>query len=184
MWTTAYKRILQGRAQRHNAGSVGSMENFRAMNNAVYTLNLGNPQRNTVDALTNSNSYITSYVRTSATNPSAIIFGSGNTPASADDYTLDNLLTSITAISSNGGAYVRNADGDYETTLEKVCVNSGSSPITIAEWGIVVWPQDNASTTYKVPVLAYREVLPTPVVVGAGKVFRFSANVVIPNVEG
>lgn len=183
MWTNAYKKILQARAQRTVGATPGGVPNVRAMNNTTYDIATNSATRNMIDALSNADIYPTSYARTSTNYASHIVFGTGSTAESADDYKLDSIYTSVQPVGVVNPNFTQNADGSFTARLEKMCVNSGADAVTISEWGIVIWGMDNVSTTYKVPILAYREVLDTPVLVGPGKVFTFAVTVTVPSIE-
>lgn len=106
-----------------------------------------------------------------ACNP-GIYFGSGITPPTVDDYTLEiPIATGLSIV--NVTASNMTLDGkrySYCSTIE--LTNKVSAPITIAEVGL--FGQGNTGSSRK-PVLFERTVLETPVVINPGetKVLRY-----------
>lgn len=105
-----------------------------------------------------------------------IAVGSGSTPATVDDYCLENMITSgITAtIPVTATATYDNTHKQYVVSRDITIANVGSEAITISEIGIhasakyadsVGVTVSSSSTT----VLADRTVLDTPVTIPAGQ---------------
>lgn len=104
-----------------------------------------------------------------------IAVGSGSTPATVDDYHLENMITSgITAtIPVSATLTYDNTHKQYVASKDIAIANNGSASITISEIGIIVGAKyadsvgsSASSTGY---VLADRTVLDTPVTIPAGQ---------------
>ena len=106
------------------------------------------------------------YVRTSYYGDSGVVFGTGTTPPTIDDYCLSGDL--ITGISCS--AVVSNADDDngVTTTAVYTVTNANSEDITIGEIGLMA-SLDNTSSSDKKAFIE-RTVLDTPITIPAGGV--------------
>ena len=92
-------------------------------------------------------------------------FGTGNTPATLDDYKLSGDI--ITTLSGN--CAISNgvdADGAYVTALYTL-TNTGNSDVTVAEVGTFVYINRTSTSTKAYPMID-RTVLDTPVTIPAG----------------
>lgn len=92
-----------------------------------------------------------------------LAFGAGTTPATYDDYVLENPITSGLTLVSASGTLTQPTSYDSVThhissTRSFTVNNSSASPITISEFGIYAPYTDNASCC-----LIYRDVLATPI---------------------
>ena len=105
-----------------------------------------------------------------------IAVGSGSTPATVDDYCLENMITSgITAtIPATATATYDNTHKQYVVSKDITIANTGSASITISEIGILasVKYADSvgvSASANSATVLADRTVLDTPVTIPAGE---------------
>ena len=109
---------------------------------------------------------------------SGIYIGSGNTPATADDYTLESQITSGLSVSSPTKLSGYDAENN-ECTLSFVITlsNTSGSDITVNEIGTVArcyygsalgGDVSGTSSSYRRGVLLDRTVLDSPVVIEAG----------------
>lgn len=110
----------------------------------------------------NDNSY-RDPARTSSIFRPFLILGSGNTPVTLNDYCLNAQIpaSTITALAA-ATTHIISGDTEQLHLVKTILNNSTTTPFTIAELGIIVWVVDKASTSYRLPVLAYREVLNNP----------------------
>lgn len=103
--------------------------------------------------------YAMSIIRTHA-NDYGIIFGTGDTPVTIDDYKLSgNIVTNIAGNTVINHEFV---DGGHETTCVCTITNTGGSSVTIKEAGLMM-------ANYSL-ALCERTVLDTPVTIPAGGV--------------
>ena len=94
--------------------------------------------------------------------------GTGDTAVTADDYCLENDVTSSFSQQSYQLSQVVTNDGKFETAFKFSGVNNTSSAITIREVGIDKYNyQDSASNQFT--YLIFRDLLPTPITVEAGQ---------------
>lgn len=94
-----------------------------------------------------------------------VYFGSGRTPATRDDYTLESPITSGMTAVSRGHALFKEKDGLYVYEQRFELTNTSDSNITVREMGQIrtVSYYYNSSSTYNYPVLMDRTVLDEPV---------------------
>ena len=122
------------------------------------------------------NTDFTPRVQAVTANP-GIYFGSGTTPASEDDYTIEDVITSgitVTVSPNDGsGAYYYDADSNSESAyLTYTITNTGSSAITISE--ICTFSNFSTGSDYGASAsstflfLVDRTVLDVPLVIEAG----------------
>lgn len=124
---------------------------------------------------------ITPIVSTITGDSKGIAFGSGTTPATEDDYTIENLIRSgisVTYAPSDGfGSYFYDSEANSEDVyITFTITNTGSSSISISEicrfatfslgsdYGAAV----GTGASYRSAFLIDRTVLDTPVVIEAG----------------
>ena len=119
---------------------------------------------------------------------SGICLGDGNTAVTYDDYKLSgNLVTNkLVKVSTSN---IWNSDTKkYTQKLVATYTNSGSTDVTISEWGL--WrahTTTDTSVTYSnssnTSVLTFREVLDEPIVIEAGTTatLTFSVDIPMPN---
>ena len=111
---------------------------------------------------------------------SNFVVGSGTTPVSEDDYCLESEITTLKAVAVTTSRDYVNAT----VTFTKTMTNTASDPIVVSEIGIVFLCQYSTSSGggsgTAFPVLAYREVLDTPVTVGAGETFAVTITHQLP----
>ena len=106
------------------------------------------------------------YIRTNYEN-GGVRFGTGNTPATLDDYKLSGDI--ITTLSGNCAiSKGEDAEGAYITALYTL-TNTGDSDVTVAEVGTFVHINKTNSSTHAYPMID-RTVLDTPVTIPAGGV--------------
>jgi len=107
----------------------------------------------------------TSYSKT----PPGVVFGTGNTPPTVDDYTLSGSFISGLSTSNVTVAETtsKNDDGSMVFTYVYTINNSTGADITIGEIGIQTYAN---SSSYYINVLVERTVLDTPVTIAAGGV--------------
>lgn len=104
-----------------------------------------------------------------------MLIGSGTTPVSASDYCMESEITTV-----SGVTVVRSYNSlEGTVTFDKVMKNTSSVSITVSEVGLmsVGWYAAHAtdtSTKNRFNYLYYREVLETPITVGAGETFTVS----------
>ena len=107
---------------------------------------------------------------------SGIIVGTGNTPATEDDYALDSMITSgITgSISASPIISFDSSSNEYVVARDVTIANGGSSALTISEIGILGKAYTASSKGSTVGstnkyILVDRTVLPEPVTIPAGE---------------
>lgn len=104
-----------------------------------------------------------------------IAVGSGSTPATVDDYCLENMITSgITAtIPTSSTTTYDNTHKQYVASKDIAIANNGSASITISEIGIIASTRYadsvGASASSTGTVLVDRTVLDSPVTIPAGE---------------
>lgn len=142
---------------------TGVSDSIKAYNGTSYEMSWASAYaRDALSVGYNDNAY-RDPARTSSNYRPFIILGSGNTPVNFNDYCMDTPIPA-SAVSSLAAATTHIINGDTERLhLVKTILNtSTTTPITVSELGIIVWVVDKASTSYRLPVLAYREVLAEP----------------------
>lgn len=103
------------------------------------------------------------------TNPVGIWCGTGTTPVTYEDYTLESPINSGLTIVSNSGTLrqqtqYNSSNNHYSTKRSFTINNSSTSNITISEIGISVCvPYQSTYAISYYGVLVYREVLDTPI---------------------
>lgn len=98
-------------------------------------------------------------------------FGSGITPATVDDYTLESPITSGLSASSGGAALWKENDGLYVYEQRYLLTNTSDANITINEIGqirTVVYSETTAKYWHS-PVLMDRTVLDEPIYIAPGE---------------
>lgn len=123
--------------------------------------------------LKDSDSYYptVSKLRTSYTKQGGVVFGTGTTPPTVDDYCLSGeLVTTLTATTNVTTSY--DEDG-LTVTAVYTLTNTGTEAVTIGEVGLIgcVGNTSSSSTSYTgtaVKCLFERSVLDTPVEIPAG----------------
>lgn len=119
--------------------------------------------------------YIQNVIRANMTNGNGgIAIGSGDTPATEDDYTLDSVITSgFSASNPTYSTVLDTESGEYTARLQFTINNTGSEDLVIKE--ICLYRVWNYSATIGAtanlgnkPVMVDRTVLDEPVVIAAG----------------
>lgn len=103
------------------------------------------------------------------TNP-GVYFGTGATPATASDYTLENPITSGLNVLS-GSPALHSSNGSHTYTATHTLTNTTDSEINIYELGLFL-PVDTTSTAGKylwANTLAERTVLTEPITIAPGE---------------
>ena len=116
--------------------------------------------------------YVISWMQTSASYNRGILFGSGTTPPTAEDYNLGNPFYKTPADESlnylsetiTGGV---DADGNCIVTFTDTIQNVGQTSITISEVGIFT-SNTHVPTQPSQMYLVFREVLAEPITIEAG----------------
>lgn len=100
-------------------------------------------------------------------NTNGLYFGSGTTPATKEDYTLESPITSGLSI-VNGDFHIENGvSGQYSISRDYVVTNTSENDITISEIGCFGgWP---LGTSEYHQVLWERTVLSSPITIPAGE---------------
>ena len=120
-----------------------------------------------------------SYYYTNSSNYSAIVFGTGNTPVTLDDYKLaDQIPSNVINASVSSGDNVRinsvsydAATGTYTADVSILVTNKLNRDITVREFGFGIYYY-----------LYYREVLEEPFTIPANgvSVFNYQVSVAVP----
>lgn len=111
---------------------------------------------------------------TSADTYAGVAFGTGTTPASAEDYTLENQVPSGSLSFTNSSTYTttEDEDGRWNISATFVVKNNTESDIAISEIGYFGSIQYGQTSTYSpkyVPCLMERTVLAEPITIPAGQ---------------
>lgn len=94
-----------------------------------------------------------------------LLIGSGTTPATSNDYKLDNVESNYTIITQNHTVFT-NTYGNQILVINRIIQNTSSSAITINELGICGWK-----------IMIAREVLAEPVTLQPGEKHTFSMTI-------
>lgn len=113
---------------------------------------------------------------TATGSPFGVYFGSGTTPASKEDYTLESIITSgLNITNSSAPAVVNPASGKYVVSADFIVRNTSAEDITICEIGIFT-PVSTMNSNYEALVsttygtfLMERTVLDEPITIPAGE---------------
>ena len=121
-----------------------------------------------IDAPTNKSS-----TSSSTPNPSGckagVHFGSGSTPATKEDYTLEKLITSGMTITSRTAVIeTTEVEGSYTFSASFILTNTSDAEINVYEIGYYGAICKDGNTTYTYPVLMERTVLSEPVTIPVG----------------
>lgn len=131
------------------------------------TLQFNNTQSGGRGPLVPTSQHIVSYSSTAG-----VVYGAGETPATVDDYKLEELITS--GLSVRGSSFLRMVDGGMEIVVDHTIYNGGSEgPITIREAGRYAlsdyYKSETATSTTYIGLLWERTVLETPVTIPQGE---------------
>lgn len=100
------------------------------------------------------------------------VVGSGSTPATENDYKLDNLISGLTGSVSSSTVY-DSETFSYAKQIDITLSNTTQNDITVSEVGRLVTVRTAATrgSNYSdtEPILIFRSVLDTPIVVPAGE---------------
>lgn len=109
----------------------------------------------------------TTYASSSSGAYPGVYFGTGSTPASKADYTLESPITSGLSISSGTRLYADEGNGVHSYHATFVVKNTGSAEINISEIGL--FSSVNSSTSKFYCVLMERTVLDAPITIAPGE---------------
>lgn len=106
-----------------------------------------------------------------------VCFGTGSTPATKDDYTLESPITSgITVTNPSDVVYHENDNGQYTFSASFVVANTSDAELNIWEVGVVSYLGNYCSTGITIsgsfggsPILFDRQVLSEPITIPAGE---------------
>lgn len=155
MWLRNFHNLIATMLMYHNATSSGlTLRNTSGSRYYFLT--------STTAAFVNSNIAPGFNANTNSANSQCyVIFGTGTTAPTYDDYKLESQwTTNLSRVATTGGPpYQIDADAnswgcDYETTIS----NAGSASVTVTEWGILS-AQGSATQLF----LLFRALLDTPV---------------------
>ena len=119
----------------------------------------------------------TAYMRTNSSNfetyaNPGIYFGTGTTPATEDDITLEKFITSGITVSSSTPGYSKNAEGMWIVQTIYIVTNTSEEEISISEIGFFSestnYSSSNKNYEYH-PILFERTVLENPIVIPSGE---------------
>lgn len=102
-----------------------------------------------------------------------VYFGTGATPATKDDYTLESPITSGMTVTNYGNTslvdfiYTEDEHGNQTFSVPYVLNNTSGAEINVYEIGVITPISSNGATVW--PVLMERTVLPEPVTIPAGE---------------
>lgn len=99
----------------------------------------------------------------------SVYFGSGSTPATKDDFTLEAPITSGLSFAQGTSLCVKTQDGQYAAWVSHVVKNTTSNVINIYEIGLFAQIYNAGNTTSTKYVLMERTVLDEPIVIPAGE---------------
>jgi hypothetical protein len=115
------------------------------------------------------------YKWASTINTEGIFFGTGKTTPTADDYKPENILGTGSISVANPSRITVNQTDDYvEAIVSFAVTNISSSTITISEIGCLGYLRESSTSYYTAdsthpPYLAERQLLETPITLGAGE---------------
>lgn len=104
----------------------------------------------------------------SATFGEGIFFGTGPTPATVNDHTLESVIGSGIEIIYSTVSVGKEVDGRYSVCGQYTLRNTSGEPINIYEIGCFAKIYSSSSSSK--PVLMERTVLPEPITIGWGEV--------------
>jgi hypothetical protein len=96
-----------------------------------------------------------------------LYFGSGTTPATKEDITLESLIASGLTIANGNIFFENDANGRHVISVDNVLTNTTDAPITISEIGLISGVA-NSSSKYT-QVLFERTVLSSPITIAPGE---------------
>lgn len=126
--------------------------------------------------VTSNNSVINSLSGTGNAAPQGFAFGSGTTPATENDFTLESLITTISGSAASPVTYYDSTLNKYRTYIQFTLTNTGSASISISEIGRF-WQLYTASAIGSLAggggtqrgLLVDHVILDNPVVIAAGE---------------
>jgi len=119
--------------------------------------------------------------------PNGICLGDGNAEVTYEDYKLSGTLVTNKLQELSTTITYDEETNKWKKTLVATYSNTGTTDITISEWGLWTYTTVSTSTTYNNSssdhVLVYREVLDEPIVIEAGTTatLTFSIDIPMPN---
>ena len=145
--------------------TYGTYKGYDGSTKAAYQ-----PTYNALNLVSNSGGAKSPYlgnVLTSLYSNGGVIFGSGTTPPSLDDYKLSSSIISTITASAPTPSVVTDDNGVSVTTIYSL-TNTGTEDITVGEVGLIASLYSSSSTEYYLKALLERTVLDTPVTIPAG----------------
>jgi hypothetical protein len=92
-------------------------------------------------------------------------FGRGATPATADDYTLEDPITSGLSISNNGRIETTDGESTWAWTATYTATNTSETTINIYELGLIGLAKVSPSNATYNQILMHRKVLTEPITI-------------------
>ena len=86
-------------------------------------------------SIESNNNVLNSLSGSGSNAPQGFAFGSGTTPVTDDDYTMESLITTISGATTGPTTYYDSTNNKYHTYLQFTLTNTGSETITISEIG-------------------------------------------------
>lgn len=110
---------------------------------------------------------VTEVASTNSSTYYGVYFGSGSTPATRADYTLESPITSGLDVTSQTVRILNNGNGKYEVRGQYIAKNTTSAEINIYEIGVFLPIQSKSTEWYS--VLMERTVLTEPITIAPGE---------------
>lgn len=103
-------------------------------------------------------------------------FGRGATPATADDYTLEDPITSGLSIANNGRIETTDGKSTWTWTATYTVANTSETSINIYELGLIGLAKTSSSNASYTQTLLHRRVLDEPITIvpGETKIITYS----------
>lgn len=162
MFTKNFDKIILSAISQKNINSINVLGNSTSIRSNANSLQIGYSSYSVYHPAMNR-------VNTSYNSYGGVIFGTGTTSPTRDDYCLSGDIITTISTSSIGG-FTKDDDGltgEYTYTV----TNTGSSDITIGEIGLITSTYSNTSyTAAEYKFLVERTVLETPITIPAGGV--------------
>lgn len=122
---------------------------------------------------------LTSYASSNANGYPGVYFGSGTTPPTKEDYTLEAPIVSGLSVDSGSVVEKDEGAGRYSISRSYILTNTSDANITVSEIGYVASLAVGASSRYY-QVLMERSLLPSPVTIQPGEAklitYKFNFN--------
>ena len=111
-----------------------------------------------------------------------VVFGSGGTAATKEDYKLESYITSGLSITNESGVLRKqvHSNGSVVFTRSYILTNTSAADITVREVGLLVGVYDG---TYHDPALVERTVLASPVTISPGGEALVTYSITVPDFQ-